>query len=495
MTTSRIARLAQAVGRPVPQVRAQPPATRRSAASPRPGHTSRGTPKRPVPRGPVSRSFDTGGEITVHAVVEGQARGADAVRHEVDGGWTGWTTLPTAAQPAAGQPMTAPTDLVAPPEAAGSAGGQDLGPVGSVGGVGTVPSAGQAGTAPAAADGDLEVMQMSAPPLAASDGGEDLQGWTVTEQPTLDDDEAFAQDISAILTHAKSVSTPQRRMPLPEVSQAPPAPLPAAPQNGIGVAAGHDVFEQMAAANTPDRFDQGPVSLSVDFARLDQAMSEASTPPPPPAAETATPATEAAPMVTATEPTPAASAPTTPPAPAPATAPPTAPTGFKVTTDVPLLPQQPGLSCHAAACASMVAWRDEIAPDPAAVASASGYWERYAAGRTAVYPEAFDVFGLEIVAVGEAPTAAKLRDLIDAHGPLFASGSPPGEHAVVIAGVSSDGAHEVVDVVDPWAIGMTTFASPNSGSAGARAYQDLVASLGAGPEHHLLLAHLRKGSS
>jgi hypothetical protein len=166
-----------------------------------------------------------------------------------------------------------------------------------------------------------------------------------------------------------------------------------------------------------------------------------------------------------------------------------------VTTDVPLVAQGPGLSCHAAACASLVAWRDEVSPDAAAVASATGYWERYAAGRTATYPDAFDTFGLEAVSAGASPGAAQLRDLLDTHGPLFTAGFPPAEHAVVVAGVSSDGTTASVDVVDPWAVGMTTYASPNPGSTYTVPYADLVAALGVGPEHHLLFAHLRKGTS
>jgi len=166
---------------------------------------------------------------------------------------------------------------------------------------------------------------------------------------------------------------------------------------------------------------------------------------------------------------------------------------FKVTTDVPLLPQGPGLTCHAAACASLVAWRDELAADSDAVASGAGQWEKYAEGRAAVYPDIFEVYGLQAASAGIAPTPEALRDMIDENGPLFAAGSPPAEHAVVIAGTSSDGENTVVDVVDPWAEGMTAYAPPNAGSTYTVPFAQFVSALGSGAEYHILLAHLRKG--
>jgi len=145
----------------------------------------------------------------------------------------------------------------------------------------------------------------------------------------------------------------------------------------------------------------------------------------------------------------------------------------------------------------MVAWRDEVTPDSAAVAAGTGYWERYADGRTAVYPDVLESFGLANASIGRPPTAAALRDLLDTNGPLFVAASPPGEHALVVAGITGDGTDSgtIVDVVDPWAAGMTTYAAPNPGSRYSVPYAKLLESVGSGPEHQIVVAHLRKGSS
>ncbi len=145
----------------------------------------------------------------------------------------------------------------------------------------------------------------------------------------------------------------------------------------------------------------------------------------------------------------------------------------------------------------MVAWRDEVPPDPVALATATGYWERYAEGRTAVYPDVLETFGLSNASIGKPPSAAELRDLIDTQGPLFIAASPPTEHAVVISGLTGDGTETstTVDVVDPWAVGMTTYAAPNPGSQYSVPYATLLESVGTGPDHLIVIAHLRKGSS
>jgi len=335
-----------------------------------------------------------------------------------------------------------------------------------------------------------------AQPAPAPPGTENVAGWTVS-QPAAGDDDSFAADIQAILAHAQSVSGSGPRMPLPDVPQAAATPLPQAEQRGVGVAVGHDVFDAMAAANVPNRFDQGPVSLSVDFDRLDSALADQATAPvaPPASAPTTGPA-PAGPAAPAAAAAPATTAPTAADV-ADVAAITARARPFRVTTNVPLVPQGPGLSCHAAACASLVAWRDEVPADSAAVAAGTGYWEKYAEGRTANYPDVFGVFDLATASDGAPPPAAALRDLLDTKGPLFAAASPPAEHAVVVSGITGDGTTSgtVIDVVDPWAVGMTTYGAPNPGSTYSVPYATLLDRLGAGPEHHLVVAHLRKGSS
>ena len=352
----------------------------------------------------------------------------------------------------------------------------------------------------------------AAGPSVLNGVSEEVAGWTVPAAADDTSDQSFAEDIQAILAHAQSLPN-ARRVPLPDVPTAPPAPVQPAPMHGVGAGTTHDVFDQMAAANTPSRFHQGPVSLSVDFDRLDRALEDIATPtdaPTPPGqagravadpALSGGPAAPAAPDGNGTTagavPVPAAVPPAGGAAPVP-DQPSPVPTGaFRVMTDVPLVAQAPGLSCHAAACASMVAWRDEVAPDTAALAAAGGYWERYADGRTAVYPDVLEVFGLGNASIGKPPSAAELRELIDTQGPLFVAAAPPGEHAVVVTGLAGDGTATgtVIDVVDPWAVGMTTYSAPNPGSRYSVPYATLLESVGAGPEHQLVIAHLRKGSS
>jgi hypothetical protein len=341
---------------------------------------------------------------------------------------------------------------------------------------------------------------------------EEIEGWTlpIQQSPEMD---AFAQDIQAILAHSQTAASPGPQIPLPVVPQTSPTAVPTAPQNGVGAAKGHDIFDELYGPKAPSRFDQGPVPLSVDFASLDAALAAEDALPPtaqrPIAPEDTTPLgkqpqppSEFGPIdggvserhsdSVSSEPgtaRPNEDAPPTP-QPSPSVAP------FKVTTDVPLIRQEQGLSCHAAACASIVAWRDDAPADSSALARGTGYWEAYAAGRQAKFPEVFEVFGMETASSGPPPLGVELAKLLDTNGPLFVAGSPPGEHAVVVAGITHDGteAGTYASVVDPWSVGMTSFSEPNTGGTYTIPLAELALGLGAGDDHHLLIAHLRKGS-
>lgn len=349
------------------------------------------------------------------------------------------------------------------------------------------------------ADGTFQARP--AGPVAPSDA-EPVSGWQVAPRLTQTDDEAFAQDVLAIVAHANSVGNQSTRTPLPDAptSHTPP-PVDPDSSKGVGMAAGHDVFDRIAAASTPNRYDQGPVALAVDFSRLDKALNhgpDAGTQPQP-QHEAGKPQAPLAAMPPVITPAPAEQ-PAVVSAAGPREADPENIVGvtaraapFRITADVPLLAQATGLSCHAAACASIVAWRDDIIPDAAAVSSASGYWERYADGRTAAFPDVLEAFGLRIASAGAAPTPTAVRDLMDAHGPLWLAASPPGEHALVLAGLTGDGTADgtLVDIVDPWARGMTAYAAPNPGSRYSMPYADVVCTLAGG---QILLAHLKEGS-
>lgn len=499
---SRIGRLAEAIGRPALLAAA---ARGRASGTDRADRTKR--PKRPGAADCARRrSFDTGAEVAVYTVTPAVA---DApLGREATG-----TVVPAAPMDAAGLVGTVGTAGTA--GTAGSDAGAELTRTGPAldaapAGATDVADVSASMTRSMSAPGDdADVWGAAAPaadapiaqPTPTPPGTENVAGWTVA-RPPAGDDASFAADIQAILAHAKSVSASGPRMPLPDVPQVAATPLPPAEQRGVGVTVGHDVFDAMAAANAPNRFDQGPVSLSVDFDRLDSALADQAT----------APVTAPAPAPAPVPPSAPAPAPAEPAAPAAAAAPAaTAPTAadvadvaaitaratpFRVITNVPLVPQGPGLSCHAAACASLVAWRDEVPADSAAVAAGAGYWEKYAEGRTASYPDVFGVFDLAAASDGAPPSAATLRDLLDTKGPLFAAASPPAEHAVVLSGITGDGTTSgtIVDVVDPWAVGMTTYGVPNPGSTYSVPYATLLDRLGAGPEHHLVVAHLRKGS-
>jgi hypothetical protein len=345
----------------------------------------------------------------------------------------------------------------------------------------------------------------AAPPRVAT-APDDLQGWQVTNEAP-DQETALAQDVAAILAHTRGDDMVHTPAPTPAPSSPPQvqAPAPAAPQMGIGATSSHDVFDRMADAN---RYDQCSFTLSGDFAAMDQAIDrgQATEPPSAPAA----PANAATPAVPAPAPgdasppaAPGHESTTTPDSPpsadvadAAAVDAITAASGpFRVTTDVPLVAQVPGLSCHAAACASIVAWRDDVTPVPAEVAAATGYWERYAEGRTAVYPDVLDAFGLSHSVMGPAPSATGLKDLIERAGPLWISASPPGERAVVVSGITGDGTTSgtMVDVVDPWARGMTTYGSPNPGSSYHQSLADLLAGVAGGAGKPLVIAQLKEG--
>jgi hypothetical protein len=483
--SSRIARLAASLGNPV---------TVDNMSKPHPP---------PLADLATQHSFDSGNRIMVHAwdyqptgeFKESipERRGPTVKGHEVPPNHFPAVTAvlwPDLASPAAGFPAT-------------ERGGKDSGlPSQSI-----LRDQVDQSKVPATEDGEKPPQDIVESRKPAE---EEIDGWTLPIQETSQTD-AFAQDIQAILAHSQTAASPGPQIPLPDVPQTSPTPVPPAPQNGVGVGKGHEIFDQFHGPNAPSRFDQGPVPLSVDFASLDAALAaEDVVPPtaPPPRAPEAT-----TPLVRQPQPpsgfvpvdggvpdrhdnsvspetgTPRPNGDATP-TPFPSAAP------FKVTTDVPLIRQEQGLSCHAAACASIIAWRDDAPADSSALARGTGYWEAYAHGRQAMFPEVFEDFGMEIASSGPPPPGVELAKQLDTYGPLFVAGSPPGEHAVVVAGITHDGteAGTYASVVDPWSVGMTSFSEPNTGGTYTIPLAELSSRLGVGDDHQLLIAHLRKGS-
>ncbi len=123
--------------------------------------------------------------------------------------------------------------------------------------------------------------------------------------------------------------------------------------------------------------------------------------------------------------------------------------------EVPLVPQVTGMSCWAAAAAMIIGWRDRIDIDPAELASASGRWAEY---RDGLIPEDVDTLARawDLVVEPFRPfTAASLRALLEANGPLWVGEASPGLHVVVAAGLQGDGTSDGtrVRIADPWPIG------------------------------------------
>ena len=135
--------------------------------------------------------------------------------------------------------------------------------------------------------------------------------------------------------------------------------------------------------------------------------------------------------------------------------------------DVPLVPQQTGMSCWAAAFAMIVAFRDLASVDPTLIAAANNpianppnqcsactYWEQYEDGfdQNAVdLNPVLSAFGL----VAEPPmtlTVAGLRVLLEQYGPLWVATREGGSHARVITGMVGDGTDGGTElrINDPW---------------------------------------------
>ncbi len=122
--------------------------------------------------------------------------------------------------------------------------------------------------------------------------------------------------------------------------------------------------------------------------------------------------------------------------------------------EVPIVPQQTGMSCWAAAAAMIVGWRDRLHVEPLDVARAAGRWREY---REGLQPH--DVPALALT-WGLTLTTASIRGpgdlarLLSEHGPLWVGEASPGLHSVVVTGLHGDGtpAGTQVRIADPWPI-------------------------------------------
>lgn len=120
--------------------------------------------------------------------------------------------------------------------------------------------------------------------------------------------------------------------------------------------------------------------------------------------------------------------------------------------EVPLVPQQTGMSCWAAAAAMIVGWRDRLPVEPLEVAQAAGRWREYRDGlQPQDVPELARTWGLALE-TAHLRRPQDLANLLASHGPLWVGEASPGLHSVVVTGMQGDGTPEgtKVRIADPW---------------------------------------------
>jgi hypothetical protein len=151
----------------------------------------------------------------------------------------------------------------------------------------------------------------------------------------------------------------------------------------------------------------------------------------------------------------------------------TGPQSFSVVHEVPLVPQQTGMSCWAAGAAMVVAWRDQVSVDPAQIPAADGYWAQY---RDGLAPEDTTIFETWRLAPEPAQsyTVEGFRSLLERWGPLWTAGAVPGPHIRVVAGIEGDGTPNGtrLHILDPWEPGMAAFKLPNVGGRYTETYAE-----------------------
>ncbi len=149
--------------------------------------------------------------------------------------------------------------------------------------------------------------------------------------------------------------------------------------------------------------------------------------------------------------------------------------GMDVRLSVPLIPQQTGMSCWAAGCAMLVAWRSQLSVDPAEIARAAGAWAQYSGGLAPEDTSIFPIWGMQ-AEPAQSYTVEGFYRLLDTWGPLWVASAEPGPHIRVVTGMSGDGTPDgtMLYINDPWERGMTEFRLPNAGAQYTETYRQFV---------------------
>jgi hypothetical protein len=145
-------------------------------------------------------------------------------------------------------------------------------------------------------------------------------------------------------------------------------------------------------------------------------------------------------------------------------------------TDVPLVPQQTGMSCWAAGAAMLVAWRDRMSVDPSEIARAAGAWAQYQNGLAPEDTSIFPVWGM-VPEPAQTYTIPAFANLLQQYGPLWVANAVPGPHIRVVTGINGDGTPDgtIVHINDPWERGMAAFRMPNAGAQYTETYRQFEA--------------------
>jgi hypothetical protein len=148
---------------------------------------------------------------------------------------------------------------------------------------------------------------------------------------------------------------------------------------------------------------------------------------------------------------------------------------FDIRFDVPLVPQQTGMSCWAAGAAMVVAWREKYSTDPSTIAQGAGEWASYSAGLNPESTTIFPIWGLT-PEPQQSYSVDAFRQLLETYGPLWVAGAVPGPHIRVVIGMYGDGTPDGTKVLinDPWQKGMNVFSLPNAGAQYEETYSQFV---------------------
>jgi hypothetical protein len=284
---------------------------------------------------------------------------------------------------------------------------------------------------------------------------------SVSHQPANDPDTlAFAQDLQAILSGQKShPSTVQPgQSPFADDDEDEIRPQgPRAENKPTGLS--HEVFDRMGKnMSMATTFDLGSFPLERQFAAFDQELDRHERPTARPTAASVQPSVHEFAEDLSLMATPSRAF-----------------TALDLSYEVPLVPQQTGMSCWAAGCAMIVGWRDQMSVDPAEVARASGHWAQY---RTGLLPEDASVFPVWGMAheEGQSYTVQAFYDMLNRYGPLWVASAEPGPHIRVVTGMRGDGTPDgtTLFINDPWERGMATFRLPNAGAQYTETYTQFV---------------------